>query len=165
MERSKLGDLITVDYEGVLENGDVFESTKQTGVLEFTLGTASVMMPFEEGMIGVAIGETKDIILSAEEAYGPRQQELVQELDRSIFGDKHSTLQVGMILHLTMAKDGEDQQIPATVIELSEEKVTVDYNHPLAGHTLTYKVTLKDIKPGKSPVVHVPDGDVENFKG
>ena len=70
-----------------------------------------------------------------------------------------------MLLNLTMPKDGKDQQIPATVIDLSADKVTVDYNHPLAGHTLTYKVTLKSITAGKSPVVHVPDGDVENFKG
>ncbi|MDA3970241.1 MAG: peptidylprolyl isomerase [Desulfobulbaceae bacterium] len=165
MEVSKLGDCITVDYEGLLENGEVFESTQQTGVLEFTLGTASVIMGFEEGMIGVAIGETKDIILKPEEGYGERQEDLIQELDRSVFGDKSNKLQKGMILHLNMPKDGKDQQIPATVTELSAETVTVDYNHPLAGHTLTYKVTLKSIKAGKSPIVHVPGGDVDNYQG
>ena len=165
MEISKLGDCITVDYQGVLENGDVFESTKQTGELEFTLGKASVMMAFEEGMIGVAIGDTKDIIIKPEDAYGLRQEELIQEVERSVFGDKGAELKTGMILHLTMPKDGKDQQIPATVTGLTDDKVTVDYNHPLAGHTLTYKVTLKAIKEGKSAMVHVPDGDVENFKG
>ncbi len=165
MEISKLGDCITVDYEGVLENGDVFESTKQTGELEFTLGTASVMMPFEEGLIGVPLGDTKEIVIQPEDAYGLVQEELIQEVDRSVFGDRSDQLKIGLVLHLTMQKDGEDQKIPATVTGLTDDKVTVDYNHPLAGQTLTYKVTLKSIKAGKSPVVHVPGGDVENFKG
>lgn len=164
MQLSKLGDNITVDYKGYLENGEVFESTEDAGQLEFTLGTASVIMGFEEGMIGVEIGETREIIITPADSYGERQEELVQTLDRSVFGSKGAELQVGMVLHLTMAKDGEDQKIPATVIELSDDKVSVDYNHPLAGQTLTYKVTLRSITEGKSPVVHVPNGDVENYK-
>lgn len=165
MQQAKLGDCITVDYEGVLENGEVFESTKETEQLEFTLGTASVMQGFEEGMIGAAIGETREIMISPEDAYGIRQPELIQEIERSVFGSKGPELQVGIILHLTMQKDGKDQKIPATVTHLADSTVTVDYNHPLAGHTLIYKVTLKAITEGKAPVIHVPDGDTENFKG
>lgn len=165
MKQAKLGDCITVDYDGYLENGDVFESTKEVGELEFTLGKASVMMPFEEGMIGATIGETRDIIITPEESYGVRQEELVEEIDRTVFGDKGKELQLGMILHLTMQKDGEDQKIPALIVGLSDDKATVDYNHPLAGQTLTYKVTLKSIQKGSSAVVHVPNGDVENYKG
>jgi FKBP-type peptidyl-prolyl cis-trans isomerase 2 len=165
MQQAKLGDCITVDYEGYLENGEIFESTKDAGELEFTLGTASVLIGLEEGMIGAAIGETREITISPEDAFGPHQKELIQELDKSVFGARSSELQTGMILHLTMPKDGKDQQIPATVIQLSDDTVTVDYNHPLAGQTLTYKVTLKTIRPGKSPIVHVPDGDVANYKG
>lgn len=165
MQQAQLGDCITVDYEGTLENGDVFESTKNTEQLEFTLGTASVIGGFEEGMIGAAIGETREITIPAKDAYGLRQEELVQDIDRSVFGEKSAELQIGMVLYLTMQKDGEDQKIPASVIKLSDDKVTVDYNHPLAGHTLTYKVTLQSIKQGKSPMVRVPGGDVANFKG
>ncbi len=165
MQQAKLGDSITVDYEGVLDNGEIFESTQTTGELEFTLGTASVMKGLEDGMVGAAIGETRDIVISPENAFGLREKNLIQELDRAVFGEKSNELQTGMILHLTLPKDDKEQQIPATIIELSDDKVTVDYNHPLAGHSLTYKVTLKAIKAGKSPVVHVPDGDVANFKG
>lgn len=165
MQQAQLGDLITVDYEGYLENGEVFESTKNSEQLEFTLGTASVMMGFEEGMIGATVGETREIVLSPEEAYGPCQAELIQELDRSVFGPKNDQLQVGMVLYLTMQKDGEDQKIPATITKLTDDTATVDYNHPLAGHTLTYKVTLKTIQQGQSPMVQIPNGDVDNFKG
>ncbi len=165
MQQAKLGDCITVDYDGYLENGDIFESTKESGELKFTLGTASVMMAFEEGMIGATIGETRDIMIPPEDSYGAHQEELVQEVDRSVFGEHESKLQLGLVLHLTMEKDGKDQKIPATVVGLSEKTITVDYNHPLAGQTLTYKVTLKTITKGKSPIVHVPNGDVANYKG
>ena len=165
MQQAKLGDCITVDYEGYLENGEIFESTKDAGELEFTLGNANVLLGLEEGMIGATIGETREITVTPDKAFGPHQKELVQELDKSVFGAKSNDLQPGMIVHLTMQKEGTDQQIPATVVQMSDHKVTIDYNHPLAGQSLTYKITLNAIKAGKSPIVHVPDGDVANYKG
>lgn len=80
-----------------------------------------------------------------EEGYGARQKMLVQEIDRNSFSSKVEP-RPGMILSLKVKKDGNEHQVPATVMEVSEEKVIVDYNHPLAGHHLTYEVKILSIE-------------------
>lgn len=151
MKRAKPGDIVSIEYKGVLENGEIFESTAEIGPLEFTLGTGSVMPAFELALVGMSAGESSDIVLQPKEGYGERQSELLQTIDRSVFG-KNADLKIGQILSLNMEKEGKTHQVPATVIELADTTVTLDYNHPLAGHTLTYKVTLKKIEQSSEPM-------------
>ncbi|MEN8256918.1 MAG: peptidylprolyl isomerase [Thermodesulfobacteriota bacterium] len=151
MNRAKPGDVVSIDYEGVLENGEVFESTAEIGPLDFTLGTGSVMPAFEMAVVGMAIGESTEIALEPKDGYGERQKELLQTVDKSVFGDQ-ADLKLGQILHLNMEKEGKTHKVPATVIELEDSTVTLDYNHPLAGHTLTFKITLKTLEKSKEPM-------------
>lgn len=155
MSRAKPGDIVTIDYKGVLENGDVFESTSESGPLNFTIGTGSVMPAFEMAVVGMSVGESNDITLQPTEGYGERQKELLQTIDKSVFGDQ-ADLMIGQILNLKMEKDGTPHKVPATIVELGESTVTIDYNHPLAGHILTYKVTLRSIEKSKEPMPFVP---------
>ncbi|PLX47813.1 MAG: peptidylprolyl isomerase [Desulfobulbaceae bacterium] len=156
MKRAKPGDSVTIDYEGVLENGEIFETTAENGALEFTLGTGTVMPAFELAIVGMSLNESKDVILAPKDGYGERQKELLQSIDRQLFGPDVE-LKVGQILQLNVRKEGVSHQVPATVVELNQDTVTVDYNHPLAGHTLTYKVTLKKIEASKNPLPIVTD--------
>lgn len=156
MKRAKPGDSVTIDYEGVLSNGEIFETTAETGALEFTLGTGMVMPAFELAIVGMSLNESKDVILAPKDGYGERQEELLQIIDRQLFGPDVE-LKVGQILQLNVKKEGVSHQVPATVVELNQDRVTVDYNHPLAGHTLTYKVTLKKIEASKNPLPIVTD--------
>ena len=155
MKRAKPGDIVSIDYEGVLENGEVFESTKEKGALNFTLGTGSVMPAFELAIVGMSENDSTDVILQPKDGYGERQKELLQTMDKSALGDK-ADFQVGQILHLNMEKEGKTHKVPATVVELTDTSVTLDYNHPLAGHTLTYKVTLKTIEVTKESKEAMP---------
>lgn len=143
MQRAQQNDQVTLLYNGKLATGDVFDSSEDTGPLSFKVGDESVLPAFEQAVIGMAVGETKSITLSPEEAYGPRQAELVIEVPRDTFGQREVSR--GMVLGLTMDKDGQPQQVPATVVAVAKDSVTVDFNHPLAGQTLTFTLTLQSI--------------------
>jgi FKBP-type peptidyl-prolyl cis-trans isomerase 2 len=158
MKRAKPGDIVSIDYEGILENGEVFESTAEIGTLDFTVGTGSVMPAFELAVVGMAVNESTDLVLQAKDGYGERQKELLQTIDKSVFANK-TDLKVGQILYLNMEKEGKKHTVPATVVEIRENSLTVDYNHPLAGHTLTYKITLKNIEESKEPMPFSPSAN------
>ena len=144
MQKVQENDHVTVVYNGTLENGETFESSSETGPLEFTMGTQSVMPLFEQAVQGMTVDETKDITIPPQDAYGERREELVQDIDRAVFEGKE--ILPGMTLGLDMEKDGKSHKVPATVTALSDTTVTVDFNHPLAGQTLTYTITLKSIQ-------------------
>jgi len=141
MQKVKEGDYVTITYEGTLQSGEVFESATEESPFEFTLGQQSVFPSFESGIIGMKQGETKSIKVGPEEAYGLRRDDLVQTLNRKAFGDQNEP-QPGMVVGMTMEKDGQTHQVPAMIMEVNGDQVTVDYNHPLAGQELLYKITL-----------------------
>lgn len=143
MQRVTENDHVTVTYEGILNNGEVFESSEDTGPLKFQMGTNSVIPGFEKGIIGMTLNDTKTITLKPEDAYGPKKEELIHTVDRKNFGD--TEIKPGLVLGMTVEKDGEKHKVPAMVTEIEDNKVTVDFNHPLAGQELTYKVTLQSI--------------------
>jgi FKBP-type peptidyl-prolyl cis-trans isomerase 2 len=146
MLKAKPGDLVTVIYEGILENGEIFESSQDTGPLQFRIGTASVMLAFEMAVIGMGINESKEIRLKPEEAYGLPREDLIHTLSRSTW-DKNADIKPGVVLGMTMEKDGEQHQVPAMVTAVSGDMVTIDFNHPLAGKQIFYKLTLQNIEP------------------
>jgi len=136
---------ITITYECKLDNGHVFKKINEDEPLTLKLGNQELPPTLEKELVGLKEDESKTVRLSPEEGYGARQKILVQDLGRETFGDK-ITPKPGMILSLKVEKDGEMHQVPATVMEVTEKKVVVDYNHPLAGHHLTYTVTVLKIK-------------------
>lgn len=142
----KTGDTVVVLYDGLLDNGELFESSETSGPLEFIAGDGSVMAAFDTQVIGMAVGETKTFRLQPEESYGPSKPELIHTVDRSVLPGQES-LSVGMILGLTIDHDGKKEQVPATVTAVSGSQVTVDFNHPLAGQPLSYRVTVQSIRP------------------
>ncbi|MBU0483469.1 MAG: FKBP-type peptidyl-prolyl cis-trans isomerase [Proteobacteria bacterium] len=146
MQKAKKDDFVTVTYEGLLRNGDVFETADDTGPLHFQLGQESVMSAFEKGIIGMAIGQTKTVEIKAKDAYGEKKDDLIISVPRASLGDNIAP-QPGMVLGLTIEKDGQNHKVPAMILELTGDKVKVDFNHPLAGEPLTYKITLQSIGP------------------
>lgn len=145
MQQATLGDSVTVMYEGLLANGEKFESSAETGPLRFRLGTGAVLLAFEEAVLGMAPGEEKTITIPADKAYGAQRRELVLTLGRDAFAGKE--IAAGMVLGMNMEKDGEQHSVPATVLAVDSTGVTVDFNHPLAGQDLTYQISLLAIDP------------------
>lgn len=138
----KKGDKIRVEYEGVLEDGTVFDSSKLKGCpLEFEVGSGQLFKKFEEAFIGMNIGEEKEIIIYPEDAYGEHKPEFLKEISREFFSADQE-LSPGMFFMMVM-QDG--RKIPVKISNISGDVVTVDLNHPLAGKTLIFKIKVLEI--------------------
>lgn len=145
MKTVQIGDQVSIEYEGMLEDGEIVERSSDTGPVEFEVGS-NVMPPgFEKALIGMQEGEEKTITMTPEEAFGPRDENLLHTVSLSVLGDKIKP-EPGMVLGMTLDKEGQPHKVPALVIAVKGDEVTIDFNHPLAGKTLTYKLTLKSIK-------------------
>jgi peptidylprolyl isomerase len=137
------GDTVSVHYHGTLNDGTVFDSSRERGEpLEFILGVDNMIPGFENAVRGMKVGEINTVTLPPEEAYGEPQEELILtlSLDMLVGGIEP---EIGQQLVLTLA---EDQQHLATVLDISETEITVDANHPLAGKELTFEIELMAIE-------------------
>lgn len=138
MSAVKSGDTVTVHYTGKLEDGTVFDSSKDRDPLEFTVGNGQVIPGFEQGVIGMEPGGSKTLTVAPDEGYGQVRKELLVEVRKTDF-PKDITPEIGQRLQM-QRPDG--QQIQVTVAEMKEDMVTLDANHPLAGKTLVFDVEL-----------------------
>ena len=137
-------DSVTLMYTGKLDNGEVFTTVTEEQPLIVKIGNLELPPTLEEGLLGMKIAERKIIRVPPEEGFGPRQQELLQTIKNKDMIGKIKPVP-GMILSLKVEKDGDEHQVPATVISATDSEMLVDYNHPLAGHHLTYTVTILQI--------------------
>jgi peptidylprolyl isomerase len=138
----KKGDKVKVEYIGMLEDGTIFDSSeKHNTPLEFIAGGGQLIKGFENAVIGMNIGEEKEIKIPPEEAYGMRNPDFVKEVPRGCFPPDQEVAP-GMVFVMKMENG---RQIPLRITLVSEDKVTVDLNPPLAGKTLIFKIKLLDI--------------------
>ncbi len=133
-------DTISVSYTATLPSGEVIESVPEERPLTLAIGSGQILLAAEAAMVGMEPGQTRTVDILPEDAYGPYYPFLVQEVPRASFSGRPEP-RPGMILSLTFEREGKAQQVPATVLAAGKDTVTVDYNHPLAGKTITY--TLK----------------------
>ncbi|MFW2368055.1 MAG: FKBP-type peptidyl-prolyl cis-trans isomerase [Desulforhopalus sp.] len=145
MSHPQLNDTVALAFTGKLDNGEIFISQEESKPLLAQIGSSDLPPTLEQEIQKMAIGERRKVRVPPEEGFGPRQKELVQTIDNPGIVEKLQP-KPGMILSLKVDKDGVEQNVPATVIEVEGTRVTVDYNHPCAGHHLTYEVVLVDIK-------------------
>ncbi|MDA8168120.1 MAG: peptidylprolyl isomerase [Nitrospiraceae bacterium] len=139
---AKNGDTVKVHYTGKFDDGFVFDSSDGREPLEFTIGKHQVIKGFEEGVEGMSVGESKSIKISSDEAYGPRHENLMLRFRRDQFPPNIKP-EVGLTLQLRQPDGGI---LDVMVTGITEEKVTLDANHPLAGKDLNFDVKLVEIK-------------------
>ncbi|WP_292486899.1 peptidylprolyl isomerase [Methanohalobium sp.] len=138
----KQGDKVKVEYEGTLEDGSVFDSTENHGEpLEFEIGSGQIIEGFEESIKGMEEGDEKQFQLQPSEAYGEPRDDLKRDVPKEQVPDDQE-ITPGMMLLVTLP---DESQIPAEVLDVTEEKVTLDLNHPLAGKVLNFKVKIDEI--------------------
>ena len=141
MTQAKSGDNVKVHYTGKLQEGDVFDSSEGRAPLEFKIGDGKVIPGFEQGVVGMEIGEKKQISISPEEGYGARNEELVAVIEKTLLPSDVDT-SVGQQLQV---KQQDGTAIQLVVTAETEDNVTLDANHPLAGKTLLFDVELVEI--------------------
>lgn len=144
MIRPQKNDTVVIAFTGNLDNGEAFYVVEKNEPMSFVIGESSLPPTLEEAVCNMTIGERQKIRVPPEEGYGLRQKDLVQTIDSPEMVSKLQP-KAGMIVSLKTDKDGTEHEVPATVIEVEGTKVTVDYNHPLAGHHLNYSIELLDV--------------------
>ena len=141
MAEAKTGDTVKVHYKGTLEDGTVFDQSEEGGPLEFTIGEGQIIPGFEEAVLGMNPGESVEVTLSPENAYGERREDLVAAIERAELPDDLQP-EVGQMLRV---QTGGGQSMVVRIAELDEETVTLDGNHPLAGRDLSFEIELLEI--------------------
>lgn len=139
------GSKVKVDYEGRFEDGEVFDTSKHEGhshPLEFTVGDGEVIEGFDKAVIGMEKGEEKEFSIEAKDAYGEHNPIIVQKIPRNAL-PKDQEPAVGMAL---MINSPDGRQFPVRIVEVDDENITVDVNHPLAGKKLTFKIKIVDVE-------------------
>lgn len=136
----KKGDKVAIHYKGTLDDGTVFDSSEGRDPLEFEAGSGMVIKGFDDGVMGMKVGDKKSIHIHVDEAYGPVFEEMVFKFDRSEI-PPNIPLNVGETLNM---HDGQ-REVPVIIREVTEEFVKLDANHPLAGHDLNFDLELVSI--------------------
>ena len=142
MAQAQQGSRVKVHYTGKLDDGSVFDSSVGGEPLEFTIGQGQMIPGFEQGVVGMELGEARTVIIAADQAYGIHRPDGVFEIDRAEI-PMAIPLEVGMQLQAT-GPGGRPAHM--TVVELSEDRVKLDANHPLAGKDLTFDIELVELE-------------------
>lgn len=143
MSKVKEGDTVKVHYTGKLNDGSVFDTSRERNEpLEFTLGQGQLIPGFEKAVEGMNVGDSTTVEIPTDEAYGERRDDLELEISRDELPD-HIEPEVGMQLQMQQQQNG--QAIPVQITEVNDDKVKLDANHPLAGKDLTFDIELVEI--------------------
>ncbi|HWP44220.1 MAG TPA: peptidylprolyl isomerase [Blastocatellia bacterium] len=141
MEKVQSGDTISVHYTLMLDDGMVVDSSEGGEPFSFTVGSGQIIQGFDEGVRGMQVGETREIEVDPDQAYGPYREEMVLVLPRSAFPPETSPA-VGLGIEV-QSPTGESHLF--RIIEVDGEQITLDGNHLLAGETLHFSVRLLSI--------------------
>jgi len=144
MATAKNGDKVSVHYRGTLDDGTEFDNShNRNEPLQFTLGSGNMIAGFDQAVTGMQISETKSVILTPSEAYGEVVQERIVPFPKTAFPD-NMELSAGSMVQ--GADQNTGQPIVATIKDVNEDNVMVDFNHPLAGKNLNFEIELLSVE-------------------
>lgn len=135
---AKAGDTVQIHYTGTLQDGSVFDSSEGRDPLQFTLGSGQVIKGFDDGVTGMAVGEKKTVEIPCDDAYGPINPAMMQDVPREQIPDE-IPLELGMMLQM---QGPAGDVLPVKVANITDDTVTLDANHMLAGKDLTFALEL-----------------------
>ncbi len=141
MSKAKDGDTVKVHYTGTLENGEVFDTSKEREPLEFQLGEGQLIPGFEKAVIGMDEGDSTTVEIPSEEAYGEVREDLVINVPKDQLPEEVEP-KIGMQLQVNQQNG---QPIPVRVTEIKDDELVLDANHPLAGKDLKFEIELLEV--------------------
>ena len=141
MSKISDGNTVRVHYTGTLDNGEIFDSSKGKTPLEFTMGKGQLIPGFEKAVLGLTAGETTTVHIPANEAYGDMRDDLIGKVPVSQLPEG-LVPEIGMRLQ---SRTPEGHPLVVKVIEITEEDITLDANHELAGKDLNFEIEVVEI--------------------
>lgn len=138
----KKGDRIRVQYTGSLNDGTIFDKSKEEAPLEFTVGSGQIIPGFDKAVEGMKLNEEKKVTLKPEDAYGKRDETAIKEFPKNSLPENFKP-EKGIMIRL---QDQTGRPIPGTITDITENNITVDLNHPLAGKDLTFDIKVIGIE-------------------
>lgn len=155
----KDGIVVSLDYTLRLDDGEIVDSSEE-GPLEYLHGYGEIIPGLEKALVGLTVGDNKKVVVSAAEAYGEVDMDAFEIVPRSMFPDDME-LEEGLALSLRDAETNEP--FDAAIAEIRENEVMLDFNHPLAGETLHFEVSIPALRAATAEELahghaHGPDG-------
>lgn len=142
MTTPNTGDTVTIDYVLKRTDGQEVGTTAQVGPQEITLGGGQIFPQIEEALTGMSVGDEQSVAIDCADAFGPRNEQMVIDIPRANLPPEPAP-QPGMALQ---AQSPDGQPMTLYVVEVGDETIKADGNHPLAGEDITFDITLRDIK-------------------
>lgn len=136
----KTGRNVSVHYTGTLDDGTTFDSSRTRDPISFEVGSGHVIAGFDDAVAGMSAGDTKQVKILSEDAYGDRNEAAVITVPHNAFPEDLE-LEIGM----TVQGSGPDGDFPAIVTAIASEGITIDCNHPLAGKNLNFEIEVVEV--------------------
>ena len=142
MSKVEVGNTVQVHYVGTFVDGTEFDSSRSRGEpISFKVGSQQMIKGFDEAIVGMTLGETKEFTLSPEDAYGAHNPEHIKSYPQNVFPSE-----VELVEGATVAGQNElGQQMVAKILQVSDEEVILDFNHPMAGKILKFDVEVMSV--------------------
>lgn len=139
------GSIVSIEYTLTDDTGKIIDTNVGKEPLTFIEGAGQIVKGLEQALNGLKVGDEKKVLVRPEDGYGMPNEKAFQEVPREMIPAEAQ--KPGAML-MTKAQDG--RTMPIRVHEVKEKTVVVDFNHPLAGKTLNFDVTIKDIKAAET---------------
>ena len=155
----KEGVVVTLDYTLRLDDGEIIDSSEDDALLHYLHGYGEIIPGLEKALVGLTVGDSKTVIVPPAEAYGDVDMEAFEIVPRSMFPDD---LELEEGLELSLRDMETNEPYDATIAEIRETEVMLDFNHPLAGETLHFEIRIPAIRPATEEEMahgHAHDGD------
>jgi len=146
MSSVKDGQTVSVHYEGTFDDGTVFDSSRSRGTeLTFQLGSGQLIAGFNDAVLGMEVGQTKKIHLEPKDAYGRVYEEAVKTMPRGVFPEEFELVEGATV----QGQNEMGQQLLAKIMSYTDDEVTLDMNHPMAGKDLNFEIELLNVDDTK----------------
>ncbi|MAR89506.1 MAG: peptidylprolyl isomerase [Pseudomonadota bacterium] len=146
------GKRVTLHFSVLLMDGEVVDSTRERAPATFTVGDGNLLPGFEQSIFGLKAGDKRSVVLEAENAFGPHNPDNIQTMGRHLFRGQNIDLQPGVVVSFA---DPSKAELPGVIQAVDDDKVVVDFNHPLAGRDLTFQVEIINVVDADAQAVQL----------
>ena len=153
MRKVQTGDVVSVHCIGKLKNGEIFENTYDSEPFIFQVGSPEIIPGLSEAIIGMEEGEEKEVTITSDKAFGPRDENLIRTVPRDALSLDVEP-ETGLMLNLVVETPQGEMTFPATIVNVTDSELVLDLNPPLAGQDLIFQIKLlKIVTPDEENII------------